>query len=193
MNKASLVFVLTFSVVITACGREHVSAVNETVAVAPQPITTVTPIADTQPIERTSLDRDENIGNEITACSPEKVYRGESFKVSFVKSHGKNFAIYHEKTREFYFLTANDKYYFPFISPDEFKKMTEVEFDTTKVTNESDEVDGDGYYKPKPYFTKTGWYRVIIGQQALDVDFIDMPVTGSCRIYYINKKRPRGQ
>jgi len=134
---------------------------------------------------------DSETENEITACSPEKIYRGETFKVSFKESHGKNFAIYNEKTREFYFLTANNRYYFPFIAPDEFEKLSFIELDTLKVRNNSEKLDSEGYYIPKPYFTKTGWYEVIIGHQALDVDFEDMPVTGSCRIYYVNEKRPK--
>ncbi len=143
-------------------------------------------------IDQTNADynNESKEGNEIKACSPQKIYQGETLMISFRKPHGQNFAIFNEKTRDFYFLTENDRYYFPYVRYDEFKEYLSLELDVSKVRNNSEKLDSEGYYLSKPYFTKTGWYRVIIGHQALDVDFEDMPVTGSCRIYYVNKKRP---
>lgn len=134
-------------------------------------------------------------GNEIIKCSPKKVYKGESFKVLFKKGHGKNFAIYNKKTRHFYFLTETSPYFYPYLSTDKFKELLEIEFNTKEVRSSGEdlEVDENGEYISKPFFSKTGFYRIIVGHQALDVDFIDMPITGMCEIYYVNKKRPKSK
>ena len=142
---------------------------------------------------KTDHNDDSEEGNEIKQCSPKKIFQRETLTITFRKSHGQNFAIYNEKTRYFYFLTENDRWYFPYIRYDEFKKLLSLDLEVSKVRSMSEEIDSEGENKSKPYFTKTGWYRVIIGHQALDVNFIDMPVTGSCRIYYVNKKRPPGK
>lgn len=197
MKTLSLTLFLVCSVLFGGCKANHSSAMNNPNAAVVQP--TVNTNANVQPllnvgnVEANIAVADEEDGNEITECSPQRVYRGETFKISFKKSHGKNFAIYNEKTRDFYFLTLPAKEYFPQMLPDEFEKLTFIEFDTQKVRSSSDEIGSDGYNKSKPYFDRTGWYQIIIGHQGLDVDFIDMPVTGSCRIYYVNKKRPSGK
>lgn len=197
MNNLNVTFLLVISILFYGCDGNHSAAMNNRnspiVQATVNTNANVKTTVNTESNKANSVAENEEEGNEITSCLPQNIYRGESFKVTFKKNHGQNFAIYNEKTREFYFLTANDRYYFPFLSPDEFEKLTSIEFETLKVRNDSKELDREGYNKSKPYFTKTGWYRVIIGHQALDVDFIDMPVTGSCRIYYVNKNRPKGK
>ena len=177
--------ILTFGFLFTM-----LSACNFSQTVLPNNVNP-TPSPVTKPVEETETVTDDiETGNEITGCSPERIYQGETLTVTFRKSHGQNFAIYNEKTRYFYFLTENNRYYFPYIRYDEFKEMSSLDLEVSKVRSMSEEIDSEGYNKSKPYFTKTGWYRVIIGHQALDVDFIDMPVTGSCRVYYVNKQCP---
>ncbi len=194
MKILDLIVFLTFFILSCSCDLSRSAGINNQYSATVQPTVTNVSAEPTVNVKSNQINAidDENSeeGNEIINCSPEKIYRSETLKISFKKSHGHNFAIYNEKTRDFYFLTANDRYYFPFISPDDFEKLTDIEFDTQKVRGASEELDSEGYNKSKPYFTKTGWYRVIIGHQALDVDFEDMPVTGSCRIYFVNKKRP---
>ena len=173
--------------------------VSNSATVSKQYEVTVQPTVDTSGNAKSEINDESNTiddknideGNEIKQCSPEKIYQGEIIEITFNTSHGKKFAIYNEKTRDFYFLTENAPYYFPQISPDEFEKLESIKLDTSKVRSSSDEIGSDGYNKSKLYFDRTGWYRVIVGHQALDVDFADMTVTGSCRIYYVNEKRPR--
>lgn len=197
MKTLNLTLFLVFSTLFGGCDANHSAAMNNrNSAIVQQTVSTNANAKSKGNVvsdEANTAVVDSENGNEITDCLPQKVYRGETFRVSFKKPHGQNFAIYNEKTRDFYFLTANGQDYFPFISPDEFEKRAYINLDTLAVRNPSEELDSDGDNKSKPYFTKTGWYRVIIGHQALDVDFIDMPVTGSCRIYYVNKKRPKGK
>ena len=194
MKTLNLTLFLVFTTLFGGCDANYSAAMNNRNSAIVQP--TVNTNANTklktdaESIESNTAVVDNEDGNEITECLPQKVYRGETFKISFKKPHGQNFAIYNEKTRDFYFLTENGRYYFPYVRYDEFKEYLSLDLDTSKVRNASEEIDSEGYNKSKPYFTKTGWYRVIIGHQGLDVDFIDMPVTGSCRIYYVNKKRP---
>lgn len=197
MRILTLTLLLVFSLSFSGCDVNPSAAMNNRNAAITQP--TINANADAKPAinveageANTSL-ADDRDGNEITECVPQKVYRGETLKISFKKSHGKNLAIYNERTRDFYFLTENAPYYFPQMLPDEFEKHTFIELNTQKVRSASDKIGADGYNKSKPYFDRTGWYRVIIGHQGLDVDFIDMPVTGSCRIYYVNKKRSSGK
>lgn len=192
MKKLSLIFISIFPLLLNGCNFNHTAARNNYNSALAQPTASV--IVNAQPTTNLEGDKSQDFAddeeeNEITECSPQKVYLGESFKVSFKKKHGKNFAIYNEKSKDFYFLTENAPYYFPQMSPDEFEKLSFIEFDTQEVRSSSDEIGKDGYNKAKPFFDQTGWYRIIVGHQALDVDFIDMPITGSCRIYYVNKKR----
>ena len=194
MKTLNLTVFLFFSLLFSGCDANHSAAMDDRNSKIIQPAVKANANNQTNKNikngETNTAVTDDEDGNEITECSPQKIYRGETFIVSFRKSHGQNFAIYNEKTREFYFLTANAPFYFPQIPPDEFEKLTQLELDTLKVRNDSKELDDSGENKSKLYFDRTGWYRIIIGHQALDVDFIDMPVTGSCRVYYVNKKRP---
>lgn len=180
--------------ILSGCDFDRSAGANDQYSPTVEP--TVSTNADSKPLVNVRIDKanavdseDPADGNEITECSPEKVFQGDILKISFEKNHGQNFAIFNEETRDFYFLTANNLSYFPYMPPGDFKQQLTLELDVSKVRSASGEVDSEGYNKSKPYFTKTGWYRIIIGHQALDVDFEDMPVTGSCRIYFINKKR----
>lgn len=140
-------------------------------------------------------DENEDVGNEITECSPQKIYRGETLKISFRENHGGHFAIYPENREKFYFIESeNMDGENPQITETELKKLQQIELNT-ETTSKTDfnKTDSAENYVIAKVFDKTGWYRVIIGHQGLDVDFIDMPVTGSCRVYYVNKKRPRGK
>jgi hypothetical protein len=131
--------------------------------------------------------------NEITSCSPEKIYKGENLTISFEKNHGENFAIISEKTRDYYFLTLDDTSYFPIMPPDKFGELLTLELKTSKVSILRGETRNGVFFKSKPFFTRTGWYLVLIGHQELDVDFEDaiLRSSGRCRVYYVNKKRPK--
>ena len=150
-----------------------------------------------EPEVKTAHNEDSEEGNEIKNCTPKKLYRGDTFEIIFAKKHGGKMLVYREPRENFYFLDT--------LSPDEeggFPKLTEAEIEkslslqlnteTTRKTNFRKTDSSDNYVVDR-VFNKTGWYRVVIGHQSLDVNFIDMPVTGSCRVYYINKKRPHGK
>jgi hypothetical protein len=131
--------------------------------------------------------------NEITGCMPQKIYKGETIKLSFEKNHGENFAIISEKTKDYYFLTYDDSSYFPIMPSDKFKELLTLELKTSKVRSMSDKTYNGVSFKSKLFFTQTSWYWVLISHQGLDVDFEDAinRSTGRCRIYYVNKKRPK--
>lgn len=196
MKILNLLALLTLSILFSSCNLNSSTVVNNQYPATVQPTINTNANRKTEvntKISKTNEVEDKNSQevNEIKDCSPQKIFKGETLTISFKDPHGQNFAIYNEKTRDFYFLTANDRYYFPYVHPDKFRKYLSLEFDTAKVRSMSEEIDSEGYNKSKPYFTKTGWYRVIIAHQALDVDFIDMPITGSCRVYYVNEERPQ--
>lgn len=195
MKTLNLILFLVFVVFLINCDLNHSAAMDNQNSIPIQPKPTANANKklndNTGKGESNTNVEDKDEGNEITDCSPQKIYKGEILKVSFKKDHGQNFAIYNEETKDFYFLTANRENYFPFISPSEFEKRSYINLDTKAVRNPSEDLFSDGDNKSKQYFEKTGWYRVIIGHQGLDVDFIDMPVTGSCRVYYENKERSK--
>ena len=173
----------------SACNFSQTSRVNK---VEPVPI----PINKSVDNPKSDVEDSEE-GNEIKNCTPKKLYRGDTFEIIFAKKHGGKMLVYREPRENFYFLDT--------LSPDEeggFPKLTEAEIEkslslqlnteTTRKTNFRKTDSSDNYVVDR-VFNKTGWYRVVIGHQSLDVNFIDMPVTGSCRVYYINKKRPHGK
>jgi hypothetical protein len=158
------------------------------------PITKENPIVINKSIDNTqSSVEDLEKSNEITGCMPQKVYRGETIKISFKKNHGENFAIINEKTRDYYFLTYDDSSYFPIMSSDKFKELLTLDLKTSNVRSLSNKTRNGVFFKSKPFFTKTSWYLVLVSQQGLDVDYEDAinRSSGRCRIQYINKKRPK--
>jgi hypothetical protein len=136
-----------------------------------------------------TLNNDETDGNEILGCSPEKVYNGDVLNISFRKNHGRNFAVFNENTKHFYFVTAPNSCNYPTIPSAEFVEMSAFTMKINEVRSCSHQVNANGEEKSHPFFTSTGWYRVIIGHKSLEVDFQDMPITGSCRFYYDNQKK----
>ncbi len=191
----SLLMLFGLLTALAQCGMNRPLILNNQSLAVVQPTVNInTTIRDNSNQTNSVIINEKNLkeSDEITNCSPQKIYKDETLIISLKKLHGLEFAIYNEKTKDFYFLTANGQWYFPYISPDEFKNYLTLKLNTSEVRNRTDEeVESVGGYKTKPFFSKTGWYQVIIGHHALDVDFIDMPVTGSCRVYYVNKKRPK--
>ncbi len=130
--------------------------------------------------------------NEITGCT-EKTFKGETIKILFKKEHGDNFAIISEKRRNYFFLTDNNAKDYPKMSSDKFGSLSTFELSISEVRYSSEEIRDGVFSKSKPFFSKTGWYWILIGHQGLDVDFEDAinGSSGRCRVFYENKKRPK--
>jgi hypothetical protein len=181
----SLNRVLLISSLISALSACNYSQTNTIIKEEITPVnkSTDTPKSDAQ---------DSKEANDIIGCSPEKIYKGENLAISFKKNHGENFVIINEKTRDYYFLTDDDSSYFPIMSSDKFKELLTLELKTSSVRSLSNKTRNGIFFKSKPFFTKTGWYWVLVSQQGLDVDYEDaiLRSSGRCRIKYIDKKRP---
>lgn len=183
-----------FTTSLVNCNKSQ-AVVSPNDSLFPQPTVSKTNInaSAAQKTNTNQLDiTDNNLqgGNEIKSCTPEKLYRGDTLNILFAENHGGKMLIYREPRENFYFLDTGEDGTFPKLTEAEIKKLSSLELNTesTLQTNFR-KTDSSGNYVIDRVFNKTGWYQVNIGHQALDVDFIDMPVTGSCRVYYVNKKR----
>lgn len=193
MKKLSfLISLLSFSIILfSGCDSTQSAAANNRASSKPQP--TVTPLVNVN--STNNLNNNYEEGNEITNCSPEKIYRGEILSISFRKPHGGKMLIYREPRENFYFINTNETGSSPILTEELLENSSNLELDTenTRKKNYRKTNSSGEYTIIDRVFNKTGWYWIIIGHEPLDVDFLDMPVTGSCRFYYVNKKRPQGK
>lgn len=130
---------------------------------------------------------------EIISCAPERLYRGESVEIVFTKKHGGKMMIFREPRENFFFIDSTEQGSSPRLTEGEIENSERLTLntETTRKTNYA-KADASGNYTiVERVFNKTGWYRIVIGREALDVEFESMPVTGMCRIYYVNRKRPK--
>lgn len=130
---------------------------------------------------------------EIINCTPQKLYRGETVEIIFAQQHGGKMAVYREPRESFFFLNSNEDGSSPILTEAEIEKSAKLELntETTRKINYAKADSSGSYTKIDRVFNKTGWYRIIVGREPLDVEFESIPVTGMCRIYYVNKKRPK--
>lgn len=189
MKRLNLVLALCFSTCTFGCYVEKPAALDKDYSVTTQPTVSDDENSKRKVDKSTKPEsKDPNTGNEITDCSPKKIYRGETLTISFSTNHGGHLAIYPETKKSFYFIESeNLEGENPQITETELKKLSSLELntETTRKTN-FNKVDKKENFLVERVFNKTGWYRIVVAHEGLDVDFIDMPVTGSCRIYYID-------
>lgn len=181
ISACSFMFFALSTVMLNSCSPSMTASKRESVA------PTATPsIKESHVITEGSFDL-----REIRSCTPAKLFRDDTVKIEFSANHGRNFAIFNEKTREFYFLTENG--FQPSMLPEEFRKIETLKLKLSEVFTRSDKTNSDGEFIQKPFFTTSGKYRIIIGHQGLDVEFESMPISGMCIIDYVNKPRPVGK
>lgn len=191
-----LSLIAPFALVLTFAASEGCSVGSSDLNANKPPVPSPTPSSSTAvqadpPANANVTTEGKADDREIRSCQPEKLYKGDTLKIEFAAVHGRNLAIFNEKTRDFYFLTENAGE--PSMLPDEFAKLRSVELEVSKVRNFVQQNDVGDERRSTPFFTKTGWYRVIIGHQALDVDFESMPISGMCRVHYTDSSRPAAQ
>ncbi len=131
-----------------------------------------------------SLEKEER---EIKSCVPQKLYQGETLKVSLGKTHGGNVAILRLPDDSWFFLNyvENSR---PVWTYKEFESLSGFEINTATAVNSTNTKFEDNE-SPKRIFSKTGNYRIMTSHE--DFGQCDPPISGMCEVYYINEKRPQ--
>lgn len=191
-----IVLSVIFTAVSSSCKTSQ-ALVNNHNSLLAQPTVSNTNInapvnQNTNTNQSNTVDDNAENGNEIKTCTPKKLYRGDTLSIVFAEKHGGKMLIYREPRENFYFLDSDADGSFPKLTEAEIEKLSSLELSTeTTLQTNFRKTDSSGNYVIDRVFNETGWYQINIGHQALDVDFVDMPVTGACRVYYVNKKRPQ--
>lgn len=126
---------------------------------------------------------------EIKSCVPQKLYRGETLKVSLGKKHGDNAAILRLADDKWFFLNyvENSR---PVWTYEEFESLSGFEINMATAVNSTNTGFEDNK-PPEKIFSKTGSYRVMTSRE--DFGQCDPPISGMCEVYYIDKKRPQNK
>jgi hypothetical protein len=126
----------------------------------------------------------EDVG-EILNCSPDKIYLGETLKVSLKTPHGSYAAIRRIKGDRWFFLYGS-KSNSPSWNDESFVNLSEINIETQTAYNSTNVFDNG---KAEKIFNKTGKYRLMVSHEDFGQD--DPPWTGMCEVNYINKRRPK--
>ncbi len=137
-----------------------------------------------QKVGNADNSKDSSGGNEITACSPRKLYRGEILTVSLRQPHGGYSAIRRMKDGRWFFLYDVGKSE-PVWNIEEFKLLSEFNINTETAVNTTNLEDTEAAER---IFNQTGRYQIMVSDQ--DFGQCDPLWFGVCEVYYVNKKRP---
>jgi len=123
-------------------------------------------------------------GNEIIACSPKKLYRGETLGVSLRQPHSSYSAVRRMKDDKWFFLydVARSE---PVWTIEEFKTLLEFKINTETAVNATNAEDTEAAER---IFNQTGRYQIMVSDQ--DFGQCDPLWFGMCEVYYVNQKRP---
>ena len=191
MEKSSvnLIFALSvFIVLLSGCDSPQSASANDRIFVSPAPTANVSPTVApiTNANHSSTVNKNEDVG-EIKSCSPEKIYRGETLSAFLKTPHGIYSAIRRVKDNKWFFLYGG-KENKPAWNDDSFTKLSEITINTEAAYNSTNVDVGE---TPEKIFTKTGKYRLMVSYEDFGQD--DPPWTGTCEVYYVNKKRPPGK
>lgn len=128
---------------------------------------------------------DSEEGSEITACSPNKLYQGETLSVSLRTPHGGYAAIKRLTDNRWFFLYGVEKSE-PVWDIDSFTKIPEIKINTTTAINTTNSGDDK---TPEKIFSGTGRYQLMVSNEDFGQD--DPLWTGICEVEYVNQKRPK--
>lgn len=133
----------------------------------------------------------------LLACRPGVLYRGDSLTVNLPMPHGDyEFAVWAESLELMMisFEPGPKDTIAPIIAPDMFRTMKQIKLLTTEARGSSSDFwHGSDVPRasgsPKPIFTETGLYEVLLGQAigAEDADF------DGCWVNYVDRPRPKSE
>lgn len=182
-----LIFLLAVSIfLLSGCNSTQSASANDLTSATPEPTANVSPTVASSTINANhsgSVDENEDVG-EIKSCSPEKVYRGETFTAFLKTPHGVYSAIRRVEDNRWFFLYGDNENE-PAWNDSSFTKLSEITINTETAYNSTNVDVGE---KPEKIFTKTGKYRLMVSREDFGQD--DPPWTGMCEFFYVNKKRP---
>lgn len=159
-------------------GNDNSSKSESAFSISP----TVTPvITNADPTNKTNKIED---AGEITNCTPNKIYKGETVTVTLKTPHGIYSAIRRLKDDKWFFLYG-DKNNNPVWNDKSFTELSEIKIDTSSAYNSTNVDVGETSEK---IFNKTGAYRIMVSNEDFGQD--DPPWTGMCEVFYVNEKRP---
>lgn len=186
-NKLKIIPLTYFFIALSSgCDVSQSASVNNKAATN-QPTVKASPAfektVNTNQTNRTGGDLEK--GSEITGCSPNKLYRGESLTVSLRTPHGGYAAIKRLADNRWFFLYGVEKSE-PVWDIDLFAKIPEIKINTATAINTTNSGDDK---TPEKIFSQTGKYRIMVGSEDFGQD--DPLWTGMCEIEFVNEKRPR--